>query len=51
MKDFIKITATGHSSEGKGKKTNCGVSALILLVREAAPVQYVLEIIGYLEHW
>lgn len=50
MKYVIKITATGHSSGGKGeKKTNCGVSTLILLVREAAPVQYVLEITVYLE--
>lgn len=33
----------------KGKKTNCGVSTLVLLVREAAPVWYVLEITVYLE--
>lgn len=39
MKDLIKITATGDSSGGKRKKNNCGVSILILLVREAAPVQ------------
>lgn len=51
MKDLIKITATGHSSGGEGKKPNCGVSTLIPLVREAAPVHYVLEIIEYLEQW
>lgn len=35
----------------KGKKNNRGVSTLILLVREAAPVQYVLEITACLEQW
>lgn len=49
MKDLIKITSVVHSGGGKEKKPNCGVSTLILLVREAAPVWYVLEITAYLE--
>jgi len=37
--------------EKREKKPNCGVSTLILLVREAAPVWYILEITEHLEEW
>lgn len=54
MKHLIKIIVrvAGHSSgEKRKKKPNCGVSTVILLVGEAAPVQYVLEITEHLEEW